>query len=242
MTEILSENAVTNLFGLIDGHNVLFTYSEQAKMPELAYCIMSSILEKTGIPMSMVFFTEQTNGLWKKFKCYPNLHASFTEKYDGSSKFSAGGLTCIDMTEVLMNVEKKMKLKQLVLLEDLGFLRWHHNKISFMRFLDMLASRVSDKEGTMVCTVALDVLETDVQKLLFTIFDAVLYVTEDAIQMGSKKSKDDIQYAFKNDSLMLKSAVSSDLKKIKEIFSLSLEERKELDKIVHEHIEEYRKA
>jgi hypothetical protein len=60
--------------------------------------------------------------------------------------------------------------------------------------------------------------------------------------MGPKKSKDDIQYAFKNDSLMLKSAVSSDLKKIKEIFSLSLEERKELDKIVHEHIEEYRKA
>lgn len=242
MTEILSENAVTNLFGLIDGHNVLFTYSEQAKMPELAYCIMSSLLEKTGMPMSMVFFTEQTNGSWKKFKCHQNLHASFTEKYDGTSMFSVGGGTCIDMTEVLMKLEEQMKLKQLVFLEDLGFLRWRRNKLPFMHFLDLLASLMKDKEGTMVCTVALNALETDMQKLLFTIFDAVLYVTEDAIQMGSKKSKDDIQYTFKNNRLTLKPAVNSDIKKIKEIFSLSLEERKELDKIVHEHIEEYRKA
>ena len=94
----------------------------------------------------------------------------------------------------------------------------------------------------MICTVALNALETETQKLLFTIFDEDLYVTEDAIQMGPKKSKDDIQYTFKNNRLTLKPAVNSDIKKIKEIFSLSLEERKELDKIVHEHIEEYRKA
>ncbi|WP_321420767.1 hypothetical protein [uncultured Methanomethylovorans sp.] len=242
MTDILSENAVTNLFGLIDGHNVLFVYSEQAKMPELAYCITSSLLEKKSIPMSMVVFNEHTNGSSEKLKPHLNLHASLTEKCDGTSIFSVGGGTCIDMTEVLMNLEEQMKLKQLVFLEDLGYLRWSHNKLPFMHFLDLLASRVKDKEGTMICTVALNALETEIQKLLFTIFDEVLYVTEDAIQMGPKKSKDDIQYAFTNESLMLKSAVSSDLKKIKEIFSLSLEERKELDKIVQEHIEDYRKA
>jgi hypothetical protein len=84
--------------------------------------------------------------------------------------------------------------------------------------------------------------DTEIQKLLFTIFDTVLYVTEDAIQLGSKKSKDDIQYNFKNDRLLLKPAVSTDIKKVKEIFSLSVEERKELDKIVHEHIEDYRRS
>lgn len=242
MTNISGENAGTDLFGLIDGHNVLFVYSEQAKMPELAYCITSSLLEKKNMPISMLRFNEHTNRSSEEFKSQLCLHASLTEKDAGISIFSLGGSTCIDMTEVLMKLEEQMKLKQLIFLEDLGFLRWRHNKLPFMHFLDLLASAVKDKEGTMICTVALNALETETQKLLFTIFDEVLYVTGDAIQMGSKKSKDDIQYTFKNNRLTLKPAVNSDIKKIKEIFSLSLEERKELDKIVHEHIEEYRKA
>ena len=242
MTNISGENAGTDLFGLIDGHNVLFVYSEQAKMPELAYCITSSLLEKKGMLMSMLLFNEHTNGSSEEFKSHPGLHAELAEKCDGTSLFSVGSATCLDMTEVLMKLEEQMKLKQLVFLEDLGYLRWRRNKLPFLHFLDLLASHVKDKQGTMVCTVALNALETETQKLLFTIFDEVLYVTEDAIQMGPKKSKDDIQYTFKNNRLTLKPAVNSDIKKIKEIFSLSLEERKELDKIVHEHIEEYRKA
>jgi hypothetical protein len=242
MTEITGENAVTDLFGLIDGHNVLFAYSEQARMPKLAYCIISSLLEQTGMPISMVFFTEQTSGAQEELKYHQNLQSFITNTYDSSSKFSAGGVTCTDMTELLMDIEAKMQVNQLLFIEDLGFLRWRRNKIPFMRFLDLLASRVRDKKGTMICTVALNMFDTEIQKLLFTIFDTVLYVTEDAIQLGSKKSKDDIQYNFKNDRLLLKPAVSTDIKKVKEIFSLSVEERKELDKIVHEHIEDYRRS
>ncbi len=242
MTEITGKNAATELFDLIDGHSVLFAYGEQARMPELAYCIMSSLLEDTGVPMSMIFFTEQTNGSWEEFRSDHSLYPILASTYDSSLKFSAGGVTCTDMTELLMNIESKIKARQLLFLEDLGFLRWRHNKVPFMRFLDLLSSRVMDKKGTMICTVTLNMFDTETQKLLFTIFDTVLYVTEDAIQLGSKKSKDDIQYTFKNGRLMLKPAVSTDLKKVKEIFSLSVEERKELDKIVHEHIEEYRRS
>lgn len=242
MTDISGENAGTNLLGLIDGHNILFVYSEQVKMPELAYCIMSSLFEKKSMPMPMVFFTEQTTRLLGESIPHQNLHAAFIEKCDDALLFSAGGATCIDMTEVLMKLEEQMESKQLIFLEDLGFLRWRRNKLPFIHFLDVLASRVEDKEGTMICTVALNALETEMQKLLFTIFETVLYVTEDAIQLGLKKSKNDIQYALKDGRLMLKPAVNNDIKKIKEIFSLSLEERNELDKIVHEHIEEYRKV
>jgi hypothetical protein len=242
MNEITGENAATDLFGLINDHNVLFAYSEQARMPELAYCITSSLIEKTGMPISMLFFTEYNNGPRKEVGSSRNSYSVLNTMYDNVSKLSAGGVTCTDLTEVLMNVEAKMQLNQVLFLEDLGFLRWRDNKMPFMRFLDLLASCVREKKGTMICTVALNMFDTEIQKLLFTIFDTILYATEDAIQLGPKKSKDDIQYAFKNDRLMLKPAVSTDLKKVKEIFSLSVEERKELDKIVHEHIEEYRRS
>lgn len=242
MNEIIDGNAATDLFGLINDHNVLFAYSEQARMPELAYYITSSLLEKTGMPISMLFFTEYNNRSRKEVECSGNSYSVLNTMYDNVSKFSAGGVTCTDMTEVLMNVEAKMQLNQVLFLEDLGFLRWRDNKMPFMRFLDLLASCVREKKGTMICTVALNMFDTEIQKLLFTIFDTILYATEDAIQLGPKKSKDDIQYAFKNDRLMLKPAVSTDIKKVKEIFSLSVEERKELDKIVHEHIEEYRRS
>lgn len=241
MTEITGENAVTDLLGLIGGHNVLFAYSEQARMPELAYCITSSLLEQTGMSISMILFTEQTRGAQENLQCHQNLQPFIANTHDGSSKFSIGGVTCTDMTELLMNIEEKMQVNQLLCLEDLRFLRWRRNKLPFMHFLDLLACRVRDKKGTMICTIALNMFDTEIQKLLFTIFDTVLYVTEDAIQMGSKKSKDDIQYTFNDDRFLLKPAVSTDIKKVKEIFSLSVEERKELDKIVHEHIEDYRR-
>jgi hypothetical protein len=141
-----------------------------------------------------------------------------------------------------MNIESEIEARQLTFLEDLAFLRWRHNKIPFMRFLDLLSSRVRDKQGTMICTVALNMFDTETEKLLHTVFDTVLFVTEDAIQLGPKKSMEDIQYSLMNGRLILKPAVSTDLKKIKEIFSLSTEEKKELDKIVHEHIEEFRRS
>lgn len=242
MTEITDEYAATDLFDLIDGHSVLFAYSTQTRMSELAYCIISSLLETTGVSMSAIFFTEQGQKAWEELRCNRNRNTGIAPTYDNSAKFSAGGVTCTDMTELLMNIESEIKERQLLFLEDLAFLRWRHNNIPFMRFLDLLSSRVREKKGTTVCTVALNMLDIETEKLLFSVFDTVLFVTEDAIQFGPKKSKDDIQYSLKEGRLILKPAVSTDLKKIKEIFSLSIEERKELDKIVHEHIEEFRRS
>jgi hypothetical protein len=242
MTGITDENAATDLFDLIDGHSVLFAYSSQTRMSELAYCIISSLLETTGVPMSMILFTEKGHEAWEEFRCNRNWNTGLAPTYATSLKYSVGGVTCTDMTELLMNIESEIEARQLTFLEDLAFLRWRHNKIPFMRFLDLLSSRVRDKQGTMICTVALNMFDTETEKLLHTVFDTVLFVTEDAIQLGPKKSKDDIQYSLKNGRLILKPAVSTDLKKIKEIFSLSTEEKKELDKIVHEHIEEFRRS
>lgn len=242
MIEIVDENAVTDLFGLIEGYNVLFAYDEYARMPELAYCIGLSLLEKNSVPMYMISFTEQSNGVQKKQRCCQSAQLFNDAIYSNSSKFIAGGATCIDMTEMLIKIEANLQEGQLLFLEDLGFLKWRHNKMPFMRFIDLLASRVKDKKGTMMCAVALNMFDTEVQKFLFEIFDTVLYITGDAIQLDSQKSKDDIQYAFLNDRLILKPAVSTDFKKVKEIFSLSPEEIEELDKIVCEQIEEYRKA
>ena len=242
MTEITGENVATDLFDLIEGHAILFTYGAQARMSELVYRMVASFVENTGVPMSMIFFTEQDRGPYNEFCCNHILDNAFAPNYENSSEYSSGGVTCTDMTELLMQIESKIQPRQLLFLEDLAFLRWRHNKVPFLRFLDLLSSRVRDKQGTLICTVAHNIFDTETEKLLHTVFDTVLYVTEDAIQFGPKKSKDDIQYALENGRLVLKPAVSTDLKKVKEIFSLSMEERKELDKIVHEHIEEYKRS
>jgi hypothetical protein len=145
------------------------------------------------------------------------------------------------MTSLLLDIESKIDQKQLIFLEDLGFIRWIKNKTAFLHFLDLLFSIMKDAKGTMICTIALNTFEIDIQKLLFSVFNTIFYVTEDSIQLGLKKSVNDIQYAFENGRLILKPAVSTDLRKVKEIFSLSPEEEKELDKIVHKHLEEYKK-
>ncbi|GEM_PF-3459657 len=242
MTDTTSENAVTDLFELINGHSVLFAYNAQTRMSELAYGIISSFLETTGVSMSLILFTEQGQELWKEFRWNKNWNAGLRSTCDHFAKFSAGGITCTDMTELLMDIESEIKTRQLLFLEDLAFLRWRHNKIPFMRFLEILSSRVREKKGTTVCTIALNMLDTEIEKLLFSVFDIVLFITEDAIQLGPKKSKDDIQYSLKDSKLVLRSAVSTDMKKIKEIFSLSIEEKEELDKIVHEHIEDFKRS
>jgi hypothetical protein len=244
MTEIKVENATKDLFGLIDGHAVLLAHGAQTRMPELVYCMMSSLAETTGVPMSMIFFTEQDRESCNEFGCnhISDMDNVFAPPHGDLQKYSLGGVTCTDMTELLMKIESKMQARQLLFLEDLAFLRWRHNKIPFMRFLELLASRVRDKKGTMICTVALNMFDTETEKLLYTIFDTVLYLTEDAIKFGPRKSKDDIKYTLEDGRLLLKSVVSTDLKKVKEIFSLSMEDRKELDKIVHEHIEEYKRS
>ncbi len=244
MTEIKVENAAKDLVGLIDGHSVLFTYGAQTRMSELVYYMMYSLVETIGAPVPMVVFAEQSREPCNEFDCknISDMDNVLAPAYGNLSKYSLGGVTCTDMTELLMRMESKIQARQLLFIEDLAFLRWRHNKVPFIRFLDLLSSRVKDKQGTMICTVGLNMFDTETEKLLYTVFDTVFYVTEDAIQFGPKKSKDDIQYTVEDGKMLLKPAVSTDLKKVKEIFSISMEDRKELDKIVHEHIEEYKRS
>ncbi|MBC7086226.1 MAG: hypothetical protein H5T43_07680 [Methanomethylovorans sp.] len=240
MTDSINKNIIHDLFHLINGHSVLFAYDEKAKMPEIVQCLISSFLDMNDISISTITFTEKTKWSCDNFKCNQCMYCMLYSKYGKFTKFSAG-LTSTDMTSLLLDIESKIDQKQLIFLEDLGFIRWIKNKTAFLHFLDLLFSIMKDAKGTMICTIALNTFEIDIQKLLFSVFNTIFYVTEDSIQLGLKKSVNDIQYAFENGRLILKPAVSTDLRKVKEIFSLSPEEEKELDKIVHKHLEEYKK-
>lgn len=229
--EILSE-----IIDFINRKTILLTYQERAHVPEIKYYLVSKILQEYTIPLIWVCWSEPSTAVKKKLEIFGcELKKTYIIDTVGTVVENEHTIlhTPKNYSGMLITIQRLMRdEKYILVLDSLDVINGIENKEAFISFLSTLLRRSRDSGVTMLSSIRVDIHETEIQKILLSLFDLVFSISEDKIQIKGDVGRRDVFYEIKDNKLLLKPFSTIDIIKIEEIFNLPAEEIKRLDEIV----------